>query len=119
MYILEKLGDLKDWFRRFRICKKKFQALKNYSEAAPFHHREHLALIEKCLYKNDTGEEVANFLSYLVDQYEINYLSWSHRTQSLKKKMVAVRQEKHKMYGMQPFLFDMPTNEKGYNRGIV
>jgi len=88
MQILEKVDELKHKFYNFFVHRKKLRALQNYSEASnQFTHHNYLGLIKKCLADGFLTVKEADFLSYMLEKYEINFLDWSHRTLWLKEEM--------------------------------
>lgn len=87
-YLFDKLPDLKEKFKNFFAHKKKMQALDNYSNCAPFQHKDYLLLIKKCMAHGFLGEKEAEFLCYMIEKYALNFLDWSHRTNWLKGEMV-------------------------------
>jgi len=102
--------DLKDKFKAFFIAKKKLTALTNFSEAVPNSHRSYLTLLKKCANDSCLGEKEADFLTYMIDLYEINYLDWSHKTNWLKAEIKArkaeARQARRAQLEMPMFDFD-------------
>lgn len=113
-YIFDKVQDLKDKFKRFFVQRKKLQSLKNFSEATDFEHKPYLKLIDKCMQDGFLGEKEDDFLGYLLDRYEINFLDWSHKTKWLKGEMKRLSSSKAKRapapeaaLPKQLFLFDI------------
>lgn len=86
-YLFDKISDLKEKFKNFFQHKKKMQALDNYSSVAPFQHKDYLVLIKRCMADGFLGEKEAEFLCYMLEKYELNYLDWSHKTNWLKGEM--------------------------------
>jgi len=82
--LFDKIGVLKEKFKDFFTHKKKFQALENYSTAVPFQHKDYLFLIKKCMADGFLGEKEAEFLCYMIEKYQVNFLDWSHKTKWLK-----------------------------------
>lgn len=82
--LFEKVCELKDKFKHFFLHKKKLQALENYSQVVDFHHKDYLLLIKRCMMDGFLGEKEADFLCYMLEKYEVNFLDWSHRTKWLK-----------------------------------
>jgi hypothetical protein len=104
-YFLDKAYDLKNKFKKFFISKKKLKALSNYAEAVPTKHKTYLTLIKKCSDDGFLGEREADFLSYMIDLYDINYLDWSHKTRWLKQKITTLADEQKKQEAEQLDLF--------------
>lgn len=102
-YIFGKVSDLKEKFKKFFVIKKKVRALENFSECAPFEHREYLHLIQKCVNDGFPGEKEADFLDYMLERYEVNFLDWFHRTPWLKAKMATMSQQNKKPPAEQMF----------------
>lgn len=86
-YLFDKVSELSEKFKNFFQHKKKLQALDNYSEVVPFQHKGYLTLIKRCMGDGFLGEKEAEFLCYMLDKYELNYLDWSHKTKWLKGEM--------------------------------
>ena len=108
MGFLDKFDDVKIKLKQLVVIKKKLKALQNYACCGTFEHQDFLLLIEKCLSHPRAGEVECQFLDQLLERYNIDYLSWSHRTQALKKEMVQVRKERIKTPPIvQEYLFDM------------
>lgn len=105
--IWEKIIDLKDKFRSFLFHRKKLRALENYSEVVPFHHRDYLLLIKRCMKDSFLGEKEADFLCYMSDKYfgEQNYLDWTHKTPWLKKEMARLASEQQQPTQVQLDMF--------------
>lgn len=114
-YIFDRLLELKDKFKRFFVQRKKLQSLKNFSEATDFEHKPYLKLIDKCMQDGFLGEKEDDFLGYLLDRYEINFLDWAHRTKWLKGEMKRIAARSPKKQESKPeirmaeqlFLFDI------------
>lgn len=114
-YIFDRLHELKDKFKRFFTQRKKLQSLKNFSEATDFEHKPYLKLIDKCMQDGFLGQKEDDFLGYLLDRYEINFLDWSHKTRWLKGEIRRLSLRKPKKEAPAPearrpeqmFLFDI------------
>jgi hypothetical protein len=86
-YLFDNISDLNQKFKNFFCHKKKMHALDNYSNCAPFQHKDYLMLIKKCMADGFLGEREADFLCYMLDKYTLNYLDWAHKTKWLKEEM--------------------------------
>lgn len=117
IYLFEKVNDLKDKFKRFFVSKKKLKALENYSECAPFEHKDYLNLIKRCMNNGFVGEPEADFLSYMIDKYEVRFLDWAHKTKWLKNQMQHMKSKNFKPQMEHPTFFDL-MKEKQQNLGM-
>jgi hypothetical protein len=79
--------NLQNKFRKFLMQRKQLRALRNYSQVGRFQHSGYLNLISKCMDDSFLGEKEADFLSHLVEKYNINVLDWSYKTPWLKTQM--------------------------------
>ena len=104
--IFEKLLSLKEKFKSLFISKKKLKALENYSSCAPFKYTNSLALIKNCMEEGFLNDKGADFLTSMLDEYELNFLDWAHKTKWLKSKMKEVSREKYSSHHVQLSLFD-------------
>src|SRR5580692_4803922 len=88
-YLFDKAREFSCKFKNFFKHKKKLLALQNYSDAVPFHHKDYLILIKRCMADEFLGEQEANFLTHMVDKYfvQYSYLDWTHKTKWLKDEM--------------------------------
>lgn len=106
-YLFDKVSDLKDKLKNFFTHKKKLKALNTYSEVVPFQHRDYLKLIKKCMADGFLGDKEAEFLCYLLEKYELNYLDWSHKTKWLKEEMNRLERQYNKPRPVQGTFFDL------------
>lgn len=115
MYLFDKLSELKEKFKSFFVSKKKLKALENYAEVAPFQHRSYIGLIKKCMNDGFLGEKETDFLSYMIDKCEINFLDWAHKTKWLKKEMRRVAAVNRQPSFVQASMFDRLENNPSMN----
>lgn len=111
-YLFDKIFELKEKFKNFFTHKKKMQALDNYSSVVPFQHKDYLLLIKKCMNDGFLGEKEADFLTYMLEKYEVNFLDWSHKTRWLKGEMTRLAGKYQEPQAIQPFLFDFEKLQK-------
>lgn len=93
MSIAQVFNDTDDLKAKFRSCflhKKKIRALENYSSVAPFRHNQYLDLIKGILSCGFLDQEEDQFLSHMLNKYEVNFLDWSYKTKWLKQEMVRI-----------------------------
>lgn len=86
-YLLDKVGELKEKFKSFFQHRKKIAALENFSVTDRFSHRNYLMLVKTCMNEGFLGHQESDFLDYMLNRYELNYLDWSHKTKWLKSEM--------------------------------
>jgi hypothetical protein len=98
--LFNKLSELKEGFKRLFVSRKKIKALENYSHAVPFRHKDFLSLIKHCMQNGFLGDKEVEFLDYMVEQYEINFLDWCQRTKWVKAETgrIAKEMRKQKQY---------------------
>ncbi len=92
---------------------KKLKALRNYSEASPLKHFRYVELLQHCVENNFLTSTEENFLEYMIQKYEIDYLDWAHKTPWLKRQIQNLKQAQQAQAIVieQPSLFDLrPTN---------
>jgi hypothetical protein len=107
--IFDKALELKEKFRKFFSSKKKLKALMNYDAVVPMKHKTYLNLIKRCSDDGFLGEKEADFLSYMIDLYNIDYLDWSHKTKWLKGEIARLtRKDLERL----PEQFDLFRDEK-------
>lgn len=106
LYLFDKVFELKEKFKKFFTHKKKMQALDNYSSVVPFQHKDYLLLIKKCMNDGFLGEKEADFLTYMLEKYEVNFLDWSHKTRWLKGEMARLAAKYQEPQPVQTFMFD-------------
>lgn len=111
-YLFDKVFELKEKFKNFFTHKKKMQALDNYSSVVPFQHKDYLTLIKKCMNDGFLGEKEADFLAYMLEKYEVNFLDWSHKTRWLKGEMNRLAAKYQEPQAIQPMLFDFDKLQK-------
>lgn len=106
--LLDNISVLKEKFKNFFLHKKKLQALENYSCAVPFQHKDYLLLIKRCMADGFLGEKEADFLCYMIEKYEVNFLDWSHKTKWLKGEIerLAANYRKEQGVPQQMSMFD-------------
>lgn len=85
--LFERIPELKEKFTTLAVHKKKLRALENYSEVNHFQHNDYLGLIKKCLNDGFLDEKESEFLTYMIQKYDVNFLDWSHKTKWLKEEM--------------------------------
>jgi hypothetical protein len=104
----DKIGELKEKFKRFFYHKKKLQALENISSVIPFQHKDYLILIKRCMDGGFLGEHEADFLSYMIDKYfsEQNFLDWTHKTRWLKGEILRLSGQFDEKQFKQMTMFD-------------
>lgn len=83
----EKTDELQRKFYNLVGHKKKVKALENYSEVGTFKHNDYLLLLRKCISEGFLGEVEADFLTYMIKKYDVNFLDWSHKTKWLKEEI--------------------------------
>jgi hypothetical protein len=105
--LFDRVSDLKEKFKKFFTHKKKIKALENYSECVPFEHKDYLTLIKRCMNDGFLGEKESDFLTYMLEKYEINFLDWFHRTKWLKSEMQRLQGFYKKETPYQLNMFDM------------
>lgn len=113
--LFDKVLELKDRFKSFFSHKKKLQALENYSNCAPFQHKDYLTLIKRCMADGFLGEKEADFLCYMLEKYELNFLDWSHRTKWLKSEMQKLASHYQKDKPEQMTMLDCPEVRSSVN----
>ena len=107
--LFDKIGELKEKFKCLFVHKTKLKALENYSSAVAFPHKDYLVLIKRCMGNGFLGDKEAEFLSYILERYEINFLDWSHKTKWLKGEISRIKEEdQKKQIEEQLNLFDKP-----------
>lgn len=106
MYLFDKVSELTQKFKKSWSDRKKSQALENYSSVAPFQHRGYLTLIKQCMNEGFLGEKESDFLNYMLNRYDVNYLDWAHKTRWLKKEMSAMASNHQREMVQQQDLFD-------------
>lgn len=92
--IFDQINTLKDKFNEFLYHRKKLKALENYASVTNFPHASYLGLIKKCIKDGFLGEKESDFLSYMLDTYQLNFLDWSYRTPWIKEQMAALAAER-------------------------
>lgn len=85
--LFERIPELKEKLTSLVVHKKKLRALENYSEVNYFQHNDYLGLIKKCLNDGFLDDRESEFLTYMIQKYDVNFLDWSHRTKWLKEEM--------------------------------
>jgi hypothetical protein len=112
IYLFDKVAQFKEKFKSFFIHKKKLQALENYSECSTsFKHKSYLPLMKKCLNDGFLGDKESDFLVYMIERYEVNFLDWCHRTPWLKRKMNNMKKETKAAKEQQLTFFNYPQRE--------
>lgn len=106
-YLFDKFAELKEKFKSFLFHKKKLQALNNYSQVTQFPHRKYLPMIKAAMDDGFLGEKECDFLGYLLQKYELNFLDWCHRTRWLKSEMRRIAHNVKPKVVEQPLLFDL------------
>ena len=104
--LFEKATLLKERFTTLFQQKKKVKALENYSEAEPVVYREELKLIKLCMTNRFLSRKGAEFLEELLDEHQLSYLEWAHRTKWLKAQIAGKRS---KRAALQQTFFDFET----------
>lgn len=110
--ILEKVDMLKQKFKHFFTHKKKLRALENYSEVAEFHHKDYLPLIQKCMEDGFLGQAEGDFLGHLIDRYQLDFLTWAHRTKWVKEEMSRILTANQKKNDIQLTMFNFEQMRK-------
>ena len=108
-HLFEKIFELKEKFKHLFIQKKKLKALENYSEVVDFQHKDYITLIKRCMADGFLGDKEADFLCYLLEKYEVNFLDWSHRTKWLKTEISRLSEQKQRKKEVQLTLFNLPS----------
>jgi hypothetical protein len=104
--LFDQVVEFKNRLKNFIVHRKKLRALENYSECSPFHHKDYLTLIKRCMKDGFLGEEEARFLSFMIQKYEVNFLDWSHRTKWLKSEMQRLASNYKEDQPVQTTMFD-------------
>jgi len=104
--LFDKVSELSDKFKSLFIQKKKVASLENFSSVAPFEHKTYLTLIKRCMGDGFLGEKESDFLNYMLDRYEVNFLEWSHKTKWLKKEMARIAEENYKVNKVEQMTFN-------------
>jgi hypothetical protein len=105
-YLFDRIDDVKQKLKNFFFHRKKIRALENYSSCNDFHHKNYLTLIKRCMADGFLSEKEADFLSYMLQKYEVNFLDWSHRTKWLKSKMRDLASHYESKQPVQMTIFD-------------
>lgn len=106
MYLFDKVSEFTQKFKKSWCDRKKSQALDNYSSIAPFHHKGYLNLIKTCMNEGFLGDKESDFLDYMLDRYNVNFLDWSHRTRWLKKEMAQMASQQPRLPKSEQAFFD-------------
>lgn len=100
-------------FQNILFAKKKYRAIRNYSQVVNIRQADYFPLIEKCLNGNFLGKKGLEFLDEMLDTYEVDWLNWSYKGPWLRKKMGEMDLERRqpklvekKAAPAQPSLFD-------------
>lgn len=91
--IFDTISDFTEKFKQFFQQRKKVAALSNLAEVGNFEHKNYLRLIKACMQDGFLGKHEADFLDYMLSNYELNYLDWSHKTKWLKRRMREMAEE--------------------------
>jgi hypothetical protein len=109
-YLFDRLAELKEKFSCFFQHHKQIKALENFSYGGLFHHRYYLELVKHCMKEGFLGEKEAEFLTYMLERYKVNYLDWAHKTKWLKERMKEQRQISKTPKAVQSFFnFEVKT----------
>lgn len=92
-----------DWFQH----RKKLYALDNYSLVEKFEHKNYLELIRECLDMGFLGDKESEFLGYMLDRYELQYLDWCQRTKWLDRKLQVAVEKREKAQKVETQQFDL------------
>ena len=91
--IFKKMFYLKDKVRNADVNDKKIKALANYSQAAQFDHNDFLLLIKKCVGIGFLNHEEGQFLTYMLNKYELNFLEWCYKNKWLRRQIYNLANE--------------------------
>lgn len=64
--------------------KKQLRALEIFSQTVYFPDQEYLLLLQRCYAKDFLAPKEVEFLGYLLQKHEVNYLEWSFKSPWLK-----------------------------------
>jgi hypothetical protein len=106
--------DFQEFKKRFNVFvqhKKKIKALENLDSTGNFHKQTELHLLKKCLQKGFLSEKAEAFLEELLDECQINYLEWFHKTKWLKSEMERLSNQKSDLHKDQ-MLFDFDKEQE-------
>jgi hypothetical protein len=108
-YLFDKVGDLKEKFKRFFQQHKKIKALDNFSSVVPFSNKvdeQCFKIVKSCFDYSFLDDEQERFLTHMLSKLEINYLDWAHKTKWLKEQ-IAARQDAQRASTQQLYFFDL------------
>lgn len=117
--IFDQIKDLKTKFRESFVNKKKIKALDNYADATigiiqqiekqgapvPFRFADNLLLIKRIIQKGFLRPIDVEYLGSLIEDLNINYLDWCHKTKWLDREMERVASYAPKVTHQQLNLF--------------
>ncbi len=83
-YIFDTMHEFKEMFKRLFVFKKKLKALENFSETTNFSHKNQLKLLRDCVESGIPDEKDEEYLSHLLNRYQLRWLDWAHKTNWLK-----------------------------------
>ena len=109
--LFDKVSYLKDRFKSFFVHKKKVAALENYASCMPVRYLDELRLIKLCMASRFLTEKGAAFLEEILDEHQLVYLDWAHKTKWLKSQMAA-RKPKRTADPKQLMLFDLDSKRQ-------
>jgi ATP-dependent Clp protease ATP-binding subunit ClpA len=120
--LFERIVEFKNKLSGFLSHKKKLKALQNYSQVVHFVHDDYLTLIDRCMSDGFLGDKESDFLDYMLDRYEVNFLDWHHKTKWIKSEMKRLTRENFQQreepfqekqltfFDWKPAAFNVPTH---------
>lgn len=108
--LFEKVTELKESFKKSFIHRKKHKSLKTYSEVVdlPEEQTAAMSLLEYKMKSGFLSDKLASFLDVFLEENEINFLDWSHKTKWLKNKIQEMKKDQVLAKTVQLTMFDYP-----------
>lgn len=106
--VFEKLSEFREKFAGLLQCRKKSKSLDNYSEVAFMDEEDLLFLnsIKRALKRGFLKQYQIDFLNGALEEYQLNYLFWSHKTKWLKSEMREMAKNSRKQHNQMIFNYD-------------
>lgn len=106
---LDNIPELKNKFDKLHVHKKKIKAIEIYTDVQPINQqdKDYFEILKRCVKRGFPTEMHEQLIKFLLDEYHVNFLEWSHRTKWLKQKMNKMREENRKPQYVQK-TFELP-----------